>query len=103
MTLGGCRVVPIKIHDRQARRQVVFQDSSELGDVKGPKVVLDIGDVELEPGRALGQRMVHDTRLAALGAQVVEDTLPDAFEEPALFGATVDARNARRLAATAAG
>jgi hypothetical protein len=47
--------------------------------------------------------MVHDTRLAALGAQVVEDTLPDAFEEPALFAATVDARNGRRLAATAAG
>ena len=39
----------------------------------------------------------------ALGAQVVEDTLHDAYEEPALFGATVDARNARRLAAIGAG
>jgi hypothetical protein len=46
---------------------------------------------------------VHDSRLAALGAQVVEDALPDALEAPALFGATVDARYARRLAATAAG
>ena len=47
--------------------------------------------------------MVHESRLAAVGAQMVEDALPDAFEEPALFGATVDVGNARRLATTTAG
>ena len=52
---------------------------------------------------ALSQRMVHESRLAAVGAQMVEDALPDAFEEPALFAATVDVGNARRLATTAAG
>jgi hypothetical protein len=34
---------------------------------------------------------------------MVEDAVPDAFEEPALFGATVDVGKVRRLATTAAG